>query len=234
VAGSVSRGRDRRRSGPSAAGHLGRVPALALRRHRGQPACRRSGAPGCRWNGGGTLASVIKVVAVPPLLGERRWRALLLAAAAIGASVVLFPGTWSSFLHQVGTVQDTINAESGGGLSAWGKPYLFIPTVLSLAFWRCSTGVPPAGWSCRLCFRLRSTTTRCSPFRSTRSSPPSWPFQWPGWPARDHRLHGYPNLPRRVAPLWACAPAWPRGSRPLRRWRIDRRSPPRFPQHRAA
>ena len=183
---------------------------------------------------GGALASVIKIVAVPPLLGERRWRALLLAAAAIGASVVLFPGTWSSFLHQVGTVQDTINAESGGGLSAWGKPYLFIPTVLSLAFWRCSTGVPPAGWSCRLCFRLRSTTTRCSPFRSTRSSPPSWPFQWPGWPARDHRLHGYPNLPRRVAPLWACAPAWPRGSRPLRRWRIDRRSPPRFPQHRAA
>ena len=81
---------------------------------------------------GGALASVIKVVAIPPLLGERRWRALLLAAAAIGGTVVLFSGTWSSFLHQAGTIQDSINAESGGGLSAWGKPYLFIPTLISL------------------------------------------------------------------------------------------------------
>ena len=94
---------------------------------------------------GGALASVIKIVAVPPLLGERRWRALLLAAAAVGASVVLFPGTWSSFLHQAGTVQDTINAESGGGLSAWGRPYLFIPTVISLGV-LALLDVRAAGW----------------------------------------------------------------------------------------
>jgi hypothetical protein len=81
---------------------------------------------------GGALASVLKVVAIPPLVGERRWRALLLAAAAMGVSVVLAPGLWSEFLHQAGAIQTTINSESGGGLSAWGKPLLFIPTVIAL------------------------------------------------------------------------------------------------------
>jgi hypothetical protein len=85
---------------------------------------------GGTWSG--ALAAVLKVVAIPPLVGEHRWRALLLAAAAMGASVLLFPGLWSSFLHQAGTVQETINGESGGGFSAWGKPMLFIPTVIAL------------------------------------------------------------------------------------------------------
>jgi hypothetical protein len=81
---------------------------------------------------GGALASVLKVVSIPPLVGERRWRALLLAAAATGVSVVLAPGLWSEFLHRAGAIQTTINSESGGGLSAWGTPLLFIPTVIAL------------------------------------------------------------------------------------------------------
>jgi hypothetical protein len=81
---------------------------------------------------GGALASVVKVVAIPPLVGEHRWRALLLASTAIGVSVVVFPELWSSFLHQAGTVQSSINAESNGGLSAWGRPYLFIPTAVAI------------------------------------------------------------------------------------------------------
>ncbi|MGD0019157.1 MAG: glycosyltransferase 87 family protein [Candidatus Limnocylindrales bacterium] len=86
---------------------------------------------GGTWGGG--LASVIKIVAIPPLVGERRWRALLLGAAAIGASMLLLPGLWTSFLNQAGTVQSTINAESGGGLSAWGNPGVFLATAVSLA-----------------------------------------------------------------------------------------------------
>jgi hypothetical protein len=81
---------------------------------------------------GGALASVIKVVTIPPLVGERRWRALLLAAVAMGASVLLAPGLWSEFLHQAGAIQNTISAESGGGLSAWGRPLVLIPTVVAL------------------------------------------------------------------------------------------------------
>jgi hypothetical protein len=86
---------------------------------------------------GGALATVLKVVAIPPLVGEYRWRALLLAAAAMGASVLLFPGLWSSFLDQAGTVQNTINAESKGGFSAWGRLYLLIPTVIALVVLAC-------------------------------------------------------------------------------------------------
>ncbi|HEX7495641.1 MAG TPA: hypothetical protein VF349_03305 [Candidatus Limnocylindrales bacterium] len=82
---------------------------------------------------GGAAASAIKVIAIPPLVGERRWRALLAVAAVLGASVVLFPGLWSSFLNQAATVQSAISAESEGGFSAWGSPYLFLPTIAALA-----------------------------------------------------------------------------------------------------
>jgi hypothetical protein len=81
---------------------------------------------------GGALATFIKVVAIPPLVGERRWRALLLAAAAMALSVVVAPGLWSDFLRQAGTIQATISSESGGGLSAWGNPFVFFPTAVAL------------------------------------------------------------------------------------------------------
>jgi hypothetical protein len=81
---------------------------------------------------GGALASGLKIVAIPPLIGERRWRALLIAAVAFGATALAFPGLWSAFLDQAGTVQNTINAESGGSLSAWGTPVVFVPTFVSL------------------------------------------------------------------------------------------------------
>ena len=85
---------------------------------------------GGTWGGG--LASVIKIVAIPPLVGERRWRALLLGVAAIGASMLVYPGLWTTFLDQAGTIQNTINAESGGSLSAWGNPPLFLAAAISL------------------------------------------------------------------------------------------------------
>jgi hypothetical protein len=85
---------------------------------------------GGKW--GGAVASLIKIIAIPPLFGERRWSGLLLAVAAFGATVVLFPGLWLSFLQQAGAVQNTINAQSDGGFSAWGRPLVLIPTVVAL------------------------------------------------------------------------------------------------------
>lgn len=81
---------------------------------------------------GNALAAVLKIVVIPPLIGERRWLALLVAGVVFGATVVALPGLWSSFLNQAGRVQDTISTESGGTFSAWGKPLPFIATVLSL------------------------------------------------------------------------------------------------------
>ncbi len=82
---------------------------------------------------GGAVASVVKVVALPPLVGERRWRAVLLGLAAIGLTVPLVPDLWRSFLDQAGTVSDAIHTESSGGVSAWGQPVLMAATLAALA-----------------------------------------------------------------------------------------------------
>jgi hypothetical protein len=81
---------------------------------------------------GGVLATMLKVVAIPPLIGERRWRALGLAAFAFAATALLAPALWASFLHQAGAVANTIHAESGGGASAGGEPLMFVPALVAL------------------------------------------------------------------------------------------------------
>ncbi len=81
---------------------------------------------------GGLLAAVLKVVAIPPLVGERRWRALALAAVVFGVTVVAAPGTWEMFLREVGAVAGAIHAQSGGGVSAWGEPVLFAASLVAL------------------------------------------------------------------------------------------------------
>lgn len=86
---------------------------------------------------GGAFAAVLKIVAIPPLLGERRWRALLVAAGMTALTLVLAPGLWSEFFREAGSIQNTINTESGGGLSAWGTPVVFIPTAVALAVLAC-------------------------------------------------------------------------------------------------
>ena len=82
--------------------------------------------------GGGILASLLKVVAIPPLIGERRWRALAIAALAFAATALLAPALWESFLDRAGAVADAIHVESGGGVSAWGEPLLFAAAAVAL------------------------------------------------------------------------------------------------------
>jgi hypothetical protein len=82
--------------------------------------------------GGGAVATMLKVVAIPPLIGERRWRALALASLLFVGTALLAPALWASFIHAVGAVSDTIHAQSSGGDSAWGQPVLFIPAVVAL------------------------------------------------------------------------------------------------------
>lgn len=94
---------------------------------------------------GGVLATMIKVVAIPPLAGERRWLSLAVAATILGITVLVAPDAWAAFLAQAGRVADEINAQSGGGVSAWGNPPLMAATLAALAVlavldWRA------AGW----------------------------------------------------------------------------------------
>jgi len=133
--------------------------------------------------GGGVLASMLKVVAIPPLIGERRWRAVGIAALAIVATVLAAPGLWVSFLHQAGAIADTIHAESGGGASAWGEPLLFVPTAVALGA-LAMVDVRAAGW---LAVPALFPTTQyyyamfalpVDPFMAAAMA-----FPWPGVPA---------------------------------------------------
>ena len=81
---------------------------------------------------GGLLAAVLKVVAIPPLVGERRWRALGLAAIVFGAIILLAPGTWATFLREAGAVAGAIHEQSGGGVSAWDVPVVFVASLAAL------------------------------------------------------------------------------------------------------
>lgn len=94
---------------------------------------------------GGVLASAIKVVSIPPLIGERRWLAVAASAIVLGLTVLVAPGLWSSFLHQAGAVSSTIHTESGGGVSAWGNWPLFGLTAISLVV-LAAIDLRAAGW----------------------------------------------------------------------------------------
>ncbi|HTS14252.1 MAG TPA: hypothetical protein VMH24_01190 [Candidatus Sulfotelmatobacter sp.] len=83
--------------------------------------------------GAGPLGAMLKVYAVVPLAGEGRWRALAVTVGIFGASVLVAPGLWTSWLGQLGAVSATLASEANGGFSAWGQPWpLLLATVVAL------------------------------------------------------------------------------------------------------
>ena len=72
------------------------------------------------------LAAVAKVYGAIPLLFQRRWSALLVAA---GAAVLTLP-LWPSFIANIAGIGDRLDAQSGG-FSAWGTLWM-VPTVVAL------------------------------------------------------------------------------------------------------
>jgi hypothetical protein len=72
------------------------------------------------------LAVVAKVYAVIPLLLQRRWKALLLAAGISGLTLPL----WPMFIRGMPVVMETLDAQAQG-FSAWGSWFL-IPTTIAL------------------------------------------------------------------------------------------------------
>ena len=116
--------------------------------------------------GWGAVAPVLKVFAVVPLVGERRWRALLLGGGLFAASVVVAPSLWMTYLGEWATIAARQTQDAHGGLSAWGLglPILLITNGAQavLAAWTCArpggSPSPPYGpavsfstrpWRCR-------------------------------------------------------------------------------------
>ncbi|MHB8400014.1 MAG: hypothetical protein ACYDCI_13960 [Candidatus Limnocylindrales bacterium] len=80
---------------------------------------------------GRPIAALLKVYAVIPLIGERRWRSLCAVAALTAISVVLWPGLWGTYIVEFGRVSARLMVESSGGFSATGLA--IVPAVAALA-----------------------------------------------------------------------------------------------------
>lgn len=78
------------------------------------------------------IAVLVKVYAVIPLLGERRWRAILISAVAASLTILVAPHLWVEFIAGSGSRTDRLLSESTGGYSAFGNPLLMVGAVLAL------------------------------------------------------------------------------------------------------
>ncbi len=82
----------------------------------------------------GPVAAMLKVYAVVPLAGERRWWALALTIALFVGSAVAAPNLWAAYLGNLGPITSRLAAEASGGYSAWGRPFpVLVATVVALA-----------------------------------------------------------------------------------------------------
>lgn len=91
------------------------------------------------------LAPVLKVYAVLPLLGERRWRPIAIAASFGLASFVVAPGLWVDFVSGAFAREVRLMEESGGGYSAYQIPAL-IPLVGIAVLALARYDLKAAGW----------------------------------------------------------------------------------------
>jgi len=95
------------------------------------------------------LAPILKIYGAVPLIGERRWSALLLSGALVAVTVVAAPGLWRDYLTQAADVSARLVAQAGP-MSAYGFPILMalVAFVLALLFSRRELGwlAVPALW----------------------------------------------------------------------------------------
>jgi hypothetical protein len=79
------------------------------------------------------IAVLLKAYGVVPLLGERRWRAILIAGALGFTTVLIAPALWIKFISSLGGRTGRLLEEStGGGFSAFGDPILMVGAVAAL------------------------------------------------------------------------------------------------------
>jgi hypothetical protein len=79
------------------------------------------------------LAAPLKVYAVIPMVGERRWRALAILTIATAATIVLFQPLWSQYAEHFRAMQSWLNDVTSGGQSATVQPDLWVLGFVSLA-----------------------------------------------------------------------------------------------------
>lgn len=93
-----------------------------------------AGRAGVVWD---SIAVVLKVYAVIPLLGERKLRRVCLALVLTMATVVVAPSLWIHYAQEFGAISARLARESDNGWSAFYHPKLLVPTAIAiLLLWR--------------------------------------------------------------------------------------------------
>ena len=95
--------------------------------------------------GAGPLAAFLKIYAVVPMFGERRWRGLAVTGALLCLSFVLAPGLWWTYVQDFWQISARLTIEAHSTISAWGQPALMVVTVVALAI-IASTDLRMACW----------------------------------------------------------------------------------------
>jgi hypothetical protein len=87
----------------------------------------------------GAAATMLKIYALVPIVGERQWRAAAVSVIALIATVPLLP--WGEYLSRAGAIAAMLDAQAAG-MSAFGTPWLMALVVLGLVV----LGPQLAGW----------------------------------------------------------------------------------------
>lgn len=80
------------------------------------------------------VAVLLKVYAVVPLLGEARWRAVVVSIVATIATVIAFPSLWLTYARDFGGRAARLVLEAHGGYGSLRDPLLLAGAVIALAF----------------------------------------------------------------------------------------------------
>jgi hypothetical protein len=98
---------------------------------------------GSPWASG--LAVALKAYAIVPMLGERRWKGVVVSVGLLVASVAIAPGLWLEYLRHFGEIGARLSAESQGGYGALHWWPLIVPTVVALLV-TARYDLKAAGW----------------------------------------------------------------------------------------
>jgi hypothetical protein len=95
--------------------------------------------------GSGWIAPLLKIYAVSPLVGERKWGTLAVSLALAAVSVAAWPSLWLDYLGDVSASSGRLLAEAAGGYSAFPTlPFLLVALVSLVAL--APIAFRSAGW----------------------------------------------------------------------------------------
>jgi len=161
-----------------------------------------AGRAGVVWD---SIAVVLKVYAVIPLLGERKLRRVCLALVLTMATVVVAPSLWIHYAQEFGAISARLARESDNGWSAFYHPKLLVPTAIAiLLLWRPR---PEGRRMARRASALALDRVPLLDIRPAGHDPTSGGLA--GVPATARSLHDHAL--RRLAVRFGSCPRAPRG-----------------------